>query len=144
MGRGILDIPASAGTGGGGDFIPNLYFKEDKESARIRFLTDHDEIFFAQFHDTDDPPFRELCVKAEFGQVCRRCDKSKQPRMKFLAWVFTHTHDYIDKSDAEKAGDPEAIKLRGGRKIYRVDVDEAQLICFSAAHKTAIQRAAEK
>ena len=64
--------------------------------------------------------------------------------MKFLAWVFTYTHDYIEKSDAEKAGDPEVIKLRGGRKVYRVEIDEAQLICFSAAHKTAIQRAAEK
>ena len=144
MARGILLVPASEGWSGE-DRIRRIRLKEDKESCRIRFLTEHDDVFFARFHPNDDPPlFGEVCVKEEFGRACDSCDKGKTTRMLWFAWVYEYTHDYIDKDDIPEEANYETLKFGSGRKSYRVEINEVGLMCYAAGHKDSIAHFADK
>ena len=146
MARGVLNIPSNEGSFENREFIRSIRLKEDKESCRIRFLTDDDDIFFAAFHDAKFPPiFGEVCVKEEFNRECTKCDNGENVRTKWLAWVYEYTHDYTSKGDIpDDVEDYETLELGSGRKIYRVEVNDVGLMCYARGHKGSIVHFSEK
>ena len=146
MARGVLNIPSSERGFTGGTFVRGIRLKEDKESCRIRFLTEDDEVFFASFHDSRIPPvFGDVCVKEEFSEECNKCEKGERFKTQWLAWVYEYTHDYVNEGDIpEDVEDYETIELGSGRKIYRVEVNDIGLMCYARGHKGSIVHFSEK
>ena len=141
MPKGIGDIPDPVG-GGGGDFIRRVKLADDKESCRIRFITDGDEVFWDFFHRLmKKGSFAgfQICVNEALGQVCDICDEGGDPAKKskqIFLWVWEIEHDYIEEP---KSGDYEEVKV-GRRTVYRADVNEVRLMQYSTAHKSGINR----
>lgn len=141
MGTGLDNIPESD-SGGGGDFIRTIKVLEDQESCRIRFLTDHDEIFFERFHSIREKGvFRgfKVCVDAALGKPCGLCDEDDWAGMQYLAWVFELTHDYPDKPK----GEYEKVEV-GSQTLYRVQVNEPRLMRYSITHSGGLKTRAKR
>ena len=140
MGRGISSIPDPAS--GGGDFIRRVKLADDKESCRIRFITDGDEVFWDFFHRLmKRGKFAgfQICVNEALGQVCDICDEggedAKKSKQVFL-WVWEIDHDFVEEP---RGGDYAGVKV-GRRTVYRADVGEVRLMQYSTAHKSGINR----
>ena len=147
MARGVVNIPSSeGGSWEDREFVRSIRLKEDKESCRVRFLTEDDDVFFAAFHDSKVPPiFGDVCVKEEFNRECSRCDKNEGIKTRWLAWVYEYIHDYVSKGGIpDDVEDYETIELGSGRKIYRVEVNDVGLMCYARGHKGSIVHFSEK
>lgn len=148
MGRGISsdEIPSSDG----GGFIRHIRLKADGESCRIRFLTEHDEIFWERFHrNMVSGQYRGqvLCVKSAFGQACSKCEGDESTNNKpdragtqFLAWAFEYAHFY-----PEKPAKIETKKVKiGTMTFYMEEVNEPRLMRYSIMHRGGIKARAER
>ena len=144
MGRGIENIPDFTGGGGQGS-TRHLRLRDDQESARIRFLTEGDEILFETFHrlpGQGNSKFGgfKICVADALDQPCDLCERmtgdnyGRQTLM--MAWVYEYYHDYPEKPSGDRAPKTEAVRV-GRNTLYREEIGEARILKIAAAHKGA-------
>lgn len=131
-----------------GQFIPYLRLKDDQESAKIRFLTDADSVYYDRFHNIKKKSSKgkdfwtnEVCP-VTIGKVCPQCetaaeseDNSLWPRDQFMVWIYIY---YIDHANSGKGR--EEIQL-GTLTRYRQHVNGFGILMASTMHGGALTTA---
>lgn len=134
-GLGAADEHArSTGRGRGGVFHVRL--TEDQESCKLRFLTEHDDVYWVECHRALDANGRFAGWKAcplSYGQPCTMCAADDRPQTQIMAWVYEYYHDYTKPADGR-----EAVRV-GTVTRYRVQVNEVRLWRYSIMHRGAMK-----
>lgn len=156
-GRGIDsdDMPTGGG-GGGRPFIPKVMLRDDGEFCRLRFLTEHDEIFWERFHRLmDGRNFRgfKVCLNSALDQDCELCESDERsPTTLFLAWVYEFSHFYPPTSEAKTAlkkmreRDKDTVIKKtkvGDNSFFEVEVNEVMLMQYSTFFRGPIKARAK-
>src|SRR3990167_4748666 len=96
-----------------------LWLTDDGESAKIRFLTDGDEIYWEWFHRLEDRAGKfqgeKICKRSALEEPCEYCDDNIKSVFQWLAWVFVY---YVDRSEPAPGRKPITV---GRSKMYRED-----------------------
>jgi len=135
-----------AADGGGGRGIYHVRCLEDKESCRIRFLTDHEDLYWDWFHrKMENGAFAgmELCPRS-LGQACAKCQIAKNATddvikrantasMQVLAWVYEYEHFYTEPKEDRKK-----VELGVATRYMKV-VNEPRLWRYSGAHMKSLE-----
>ena len=153
-GRGVeSDEDEITGGGGGGQrtFIPRVMLRDDGEFCRIRFLTEHDDIFWELHHrNMVGGDFRgyALCTKSATGEDCAFCNKGVPANKHYFAWVYELSHFYPLTERAKetiKRRELKGKKVKEGKQtFYRVDTEEVLLMQYSGYHFGAVEKRAER
>lgn len=128
-------------SGGGGGGIYHIRCVEDGESCRMRFLTDHEDLFWGWFHRKLDATGgfagMKLCPR-ELGNACEDCiaarggEERRKASMNFLAWAFEYEHYYTKPVEGAK-------EITVGRATrYVKPVNEVRLWRYATAHMKAL------
>lgn len=153
MPRGITsDVPS--GGGKRSNFIRHVRLREDGEFSRLWFLTEGDQIFWAEFHNVKNSEsvgprwYTKICVRAAFGQACENCEAAEEDsrgpvsraRTEFLAWTFETLHFYPEK--------PAKVETKratvGDMKMHVEEVNEPRLLRASIMHRGPIKARMER
>jgi hypothetical protein len=131
----------AAAEGAGGSGIYGLKLLEDQESCKIRFLTDHEDIYWDWFHrKMENGEFRgmKICPRS-LGNACEDCqaakvgDDKRKASMQVLAWVFEFEHYYTEPKEDRKK-----VQLGAATRYMKV-VNEPKLFRYAGAHMKAIE-----
>ena len=138
-----------AADGGGGSGIYHIRCLEDGESCKIRYLTDHEDLYWDWFHrktnDTGGFAGMKLCPRST-GNACVDCKLAKdeslsdkeraghRAQMQVLAWAYEYEHYYTEPKEDRK-------KVTLGRSLvrYMKTVNEARLWRYAGAHMKALE-----
>ena len=138
MARGLGNLPEGGGSGSG---LRHLWLKDDGETARIRFLTDGDEIYWDWFHRIEERgQYRgeRICVRSALDEPCNYCDEEVKSIFQWIAWVYVEYVDYASPGQGRK---PVTI---GRTKMYREHMNEARLLRLAGAHANSVKMRFEK
>ena len=145
--KGLSNIPPapSGGGKGSGDYIRFCTLRDDGEYAKIRFLSDVDEMFFEWMHPQESivkgkRRFRgfKVCPSSAFNQACDECDEDAQSSLRFTGWVWEYSHMYVED------GDNRIPVKEGKRTLYREDTNAPRLFAYSNFHKASLEMRANK
>jgi hypothetical protein len=135
MPRGVSTIPQGGG-GGAGKFINRVRLRDKFEAEQVRFLTEHDDIYWEECHrfqqsvgNQGKSVWMTRVCPAVIGQPCIRCNNGDKRGNVWFAWVFS---DFVDLA---QPGENRAVVKVGQLQRYRLQTNEVRLAQFSAAHK---------
>lgn len=115
----------SSGDGARGDYIEELWVKAG-ESARIRFLTDGDEVITTFFHrvvtDKESGKVRESYCTSSVGQDCQNCVDQVPKSLRWHVWVYVY---YRLLSQPQEGCE---IIEQAGRVMYKQPVNKVMLL----------------
>jgi hypothetical protein len=130
------------GGGGGGGGIYHIRCLEDGESCRLRFLTDHEDLFWGWFHRKTDASGNfagmKMCPR-ELGTACEDCiaakggEERRKASMNFLAWAYEYEHYYTKPVEGARE-----VKI-GLVTRYVKPVNEIRLWRYASAHMKALE-----
>lgn len=124
-----------------GEYILHLRLRDDKESARVRFLTESEDVYWEWFHTQRETTSRgktiwvdRVCPR-QIGQECAACASEDFPSRQFLAWVWVYHVDH-----AQPGPDRRPVTV-GTLVRHRETVGGVRLLRASAAHAGALSLA---
>ena len=107
-----------------GDYIPELRLK-GRESARIRFLTDGDEIEIREFHGVPGGSRgynRDVYCLKEDGKDCELCEKGIKRSAKWHVWVYVYYKLCVEP------GEGRVVDQVGNNVFFRQEINKVMLL----------------
>jgi hypothetical protein len=130
---------AAQNQGGTGNRIFHLRLVDDQESAKIRILTEHDELYWDWFHNVPIQKasggtawVQKLCPR-DSGQPCELCAKQEWPSRQIMGWVYVYYIDFASQGEGRKE-----VKV-GTLVRYRQEVNAPRLLRMSINHRGALE-----
>ena len=116
---------------GGSNWIKSLRLK-DGERAKIRFLTEGDEVVRALYHSVPIPEKtyrKEVFCRSMLGEDCELCVQQNKKNLKWHAWVYVYhiLKTSIPEGDNIDLDKIEIVKV-GEKTYYKQSVNDVRVL----------------